>query len=193
METNNQEYNNNYSSFMKINSNDEYNDLYLENESLYLELNKYRVPNIFYNSYQEFENIKTNAFNELKNYLIDITKTNEYIIFYDKFECPLSLNKKVEEIMKTILKDDEVSFVWIKEKTKEIILHLNIFLKSMTLYPEKIISNELYLVNIIFENIKLQMKEFLNKIPLIKCNVCKQYYNIIDYQNICGNCSFYNN
>ena len=81
METNVQEYNNNYSSIMKANKNDEYNDLYLENESLYIELNKYRVPNIFYNSYQEFENIKTNAFNEIKNYLIYITKTNEYIIF----------------------------------------------------------------------------------------------------------------
>ena len=173
---------------------DDYNDLLAENNLLHLELKKYEIPKIIYSSYQELETIKENCFNELKNFLIDIIKNKEFLIFYNEFKCPESLRLKIEYTLKTLLKvenDNDIKLLWIKNKTNEIINHINIFLQSMTVYPSQIISNENYLINIIYENIILQIKLFLNLVPLIKCNVCRKYCNIIDNQNICKFCFKY--
>lgn len=173
----------------KLYKNNDYNNLLSENQLLYIELKKYEIPKIIYSNYKELDNIKVSCFNELKNFLIDLLKTKDFLIFYDKFICPDSLNIKLEEILKILLKSkDNNNLNWIKNKTNEIVTNINIFLQSMTVHQSQIITNENYLIDIIFENIKLQIKKFLNLIPLIKCNSCNGYYNIIDNQNICKFC-----
>lgn len=173
------------------NLNSEYNLLEEENNSLILELKKYQIPNIIYKSYNEFNSLKTQVLDELKNFLIDLTKTNKFLIFYNEFKCPESLKNKLIECFKILLKSNEnndYNLPWIINTSNIIIKNIDIFLQSMTLYPCTVISNETYLVNIIFENIRLQIKEYSHKIPLIKCNTCCTYSNIVDNENICNNC-----
>ena len=171
--------------------NDEFSDLQIENKKLELELYEYKTPKINYSNFIEWENLKKNSFIELKNNLfVLIINNREYLSIYNHFKCSLNIKNIITKCLKKLLKEKDNNLIlkWIYKLSSKIIKNIDIFLQSMTLYPCTIISNEKYLSNIIFENIKLQIIENTKEIPLFKCNKCNSYTNNINDSNICDKC-----
>ena len=171
--------------------NEEFNELQIENNDLKLELNEYKIPRIIYSNFKEWNDIKIIVFEKLKNDLFYlIINKEEYLSIYTYHKCTTKFNKIIEDFFKKLLKisDNSLILKWIYNKTSNIVLNINMFLQSMTLYPCKILSNENYLTNIIHDNIKLQITEIIKDIPIFYCNRCKLLKNIIDEENICCEC-----
>lgn len=173
------------------NLNKEFNDLQIENNKLKLELNEYKTPKIIYSNFLEWENLKKKYINEFKKDLFNIIiHKEEYMSIYNHHKCSLNIKTIVIKCLKNLLKESDNNLIlkWIYKLSATIIKNIDIFLQSMTLYPCKVISNEEYLSNIIFENIKLQIIENTKEIPLFKCCKCNLYTNLINDSNICDKC-----
>ena len=171
--------------------NEEFNDLQVENNKLKLELNEYKTPIIIYSNFLEWENLKNKYINEFKTELFNlIIHNDDYMSIYNHHKCTLNIKTIIIKCLKKLLKesDNKLILKWIYKLSTTIIKNIDIFLQSMTLYPCQILSNEEYLSNIIFENIKLQIIDNTKEIPLFKCNKCKLYTNFINDSNICDKC-----
>ena len=156
---------------------------------------KYDIPNIFFNNYEEWKKEKQQILINIK-LKINIIIDEEYkIMYYHGFTE--KLKHKIYELIMNELKNLTKNELWSNNISNNIVNGIETFimsLKNINTWEILYKIGKYKICELIYKNIEWQLCNekywpcVLDKIPEFECKKCKKKDNYVNMNNMCINC-----